>query len=228
MPLDASAERCNIFDIAEHLARHNHAVGSRQGMVREALVAEALHGSRLAHDALCYAAMRVLAIGDPLPNWLGRYVVLIAAEGKPTAKRGRRPKTKALRDTAIASVAHKISKNYGLYGLKPTRNIASEAESACSIVTEALKRHGIKLKEASVNAIWQRMESSLDEAQDARIEATMAMSFMRSAFAPVPRSLGDTEWLEKNDPRERARSWRERETRCLKGRSRRKRIRPSN
>ena len=41
-------------------------------------------------------------------------------------------------------------------GFAPTRNPATEKESACSIVTEALSRRGVNLGEKAVEKIWSR------------------------------------------------------------------------
>ena len=183
MPLDASAERCSVFDIAYILvSKDDPALAPKIALVREALVTEANHGSRLAHDALCYAATVLIKRGKDLPPWLGRYFVSVAAEDKVPSRRGRKPQTNSLRDTAIAWTVGKIAMSYGL---KPTRSPATKEkgtiESGCSVVQKALAGLGIDMKEENVNAIW-RHAGPHDDTRSALMEAAMASNALRRDF----------------------------------------------
>ena len=46
------------------------------------------------------------------------------------------------------------------YDLQPTRNAATSADCACSIVSEALAERGSEMTEANVAAIWARAGGS--------------------------------------------------------------------
>lgn len=46
--------------------------------------------------------------------------------------------------------------NVTMLGFRPTRNRATEAEFACSIVARALGRLGVHLSESAVEKIWER------------------------------------------------------------------------
>lgn len=119
--------------------------------LRERLLAKAYSGSRISHDALCYAAERLTAINKPLPAWLQRYVVVAAREGRKHPKRGRPSDENSKRDGAIMWTALVVTLRYNL---RPTRNVASTTASACSVVETALKRLSIVMTEANVNKIW--------------------------------------------------------------------------
>jgi hypothetical protein len=232
----ADAERCNVFDIAYMLVTKDDSslgpeMASRYSMVREALVREALDGSPLAHDALCYAATVLTNRDKDLPPWLGRYLTSLAAEGKAPSKRGAKPHTNSLRDTSIAWTAGVIAYRYGL---KPTRSPATKekgtTESGCSIVQEALAALRIGMQEENVNAIWQDMGPH-DATRAARMEAVKAAYILRRDFwrlfaSRPPAFGGDAEWLKEREPRETACAWRQREThRHGKGTGRRKKRR---
>jgi hypothetical protein len=213
--------------------KDDHALGSKVALVREALVTEAHHGSRLAHDALCYAATVLINRGKDLPPWLGRYFVSLAAEDKAPSKRGRKPQTKSLRDTAIAWTVGKVAISYGL---EPTRSPATKekgtVESGCSIVQKALAELGIDMEEDNVNAIWGHAGPH-DATRSALMEAAIAANALRRdfwrLFASRPRGMGgDGEWLKEHDPREAAHAWRRTDAgrRSPRARRGRKKVRP--
>ena len=164
--LDDPNEEERLIDLALMLVSDDPSLrGSEQEQLwstklREVLIGRALRGSRAAHDALCCAGTVLVNRDKHLPTWLARYVVYAAMEGKPSRRGRPRSSSRDARDTAIAWVADSVAR---VFGLSPTRNVATEAESACSIVTAAAHRLGIEMSEATANAAWVRMGSQVDD-----------------------------------------------------------------
>ena len=95
-------------------------------------------------------------IGDPLPYWLQEYVVSFMRNAPVPMKRGRKKATNALRDVTIVQAVAMLA---NAHDLQPTRNAATadaapHVECACSILSQALEAHGLKMTEANVAAIW--------------------------------------------------------------------------
>jgi hypothetical protein len=61
------------------------------------------------------------------------------------------------RDDSISGAVCYVSR---VTGLSPTRNLATDAPSGCSIVADALREYGINRSEALVEKIWQKDEFS--------------------------------------------------------------------
>lgn len=125
----------------------------------EKLIDCVLLGWRGAGDILCDFADRLMTEGEPLPPWLGKYLVWAARGDGEALRKGRRgqdPYGNVNRDFAIATAVRLIS---DLSGLNPTRGeataYAEKAESGCSVVAKALKDLGVpRMSEKNVVAIW--------------------------------------------------------------------------
>ena len=119
----------------------------------DVLVSLASCGWQPAHTLLCNMAAILTDVGDPLPPWLQRYVVVTARAGPEPARRGQHPLDNLIRDFTISAAVKSIADRFDL---RPTRNPANTTkESGCSIVKQALERAGIHMSEANVAAIWQ-------------------------------------------------------------------------
>jgi hypothetical protein len=68
-------------------------------------------------------------------------------------KRGGDGYANGARDITIANAVRGIHQKFGF---SPTRNKATNQESACSIVNLALRRSGIHMSEAAVERIWRK------------------------------------------------------------------------
>jgi len=113
----------------------------------------AWHGWENAHRALCAYARRLTDQQKPLPDGLQTYIVFAASGGFRRKKRFKN----AERDLAIAvAISELVDAGYS-----PTRNAATEAPSACSLLSDALKGFKINLTERGVEQIWQRMGKGL-------------------------------------------------------------------
>jgi hypothetical protein len=106
-------------------------------------------------DAVARAAVHkavewFLIHSEPLPNLLRDYVLelLFGRVGAPK-KRGRSPHGHYLRDGLIKLAAEAVTQ----HGFKMTRNPATSAPSACSIVSEVLAEYGVHMVEKNVEAI---------------------------------------------------------------------------
>jgi hypothetical protein len=125
------------------------------------LIARANDGDREAQKVLRDAALVFINRSLPLPPELGDYVVdpLPPVEKK---KRGAPPQSKGkndLRDRMIADMVKQVLLH--CVALLPTRNAASEHESACSIVARAFTlASGENISESSINTIWSDSISS--------------------------------------------------------------------
>jgi hypothetical protein len=91
------------------------------------------------HQKRCDLAERLMQRGEALPNWLLEYLIEKARNGPPSKRRG--PDNR-LRDLAIAMAVGEACR---LTKLPRSRNDATDGPSGCSIVSEALKRLGIRL-----------------------------------------------------------------------------------
>jgi hypothetical protein len=119
------------------------------------LIDRARDGDPIAMDATWEIAANFIDEGYVLPEGLRQYIVdllLGDATCAPAKSRGRAGYVNYERDFKIASVIRQVVDR----GFKPTRNHATESESACSIVNKALKRLGLHLSEAAVVKIWEK------------------------------------------------------------------------
>jgi hypothetical protein len=125
------------------------------------LIDRAKDGDREAEKLLRDAASVFINRSLALPPELGDYVVdaLPPVEKK---KRGAPPQGKGkndLRDRMIAEMVKQVLLH--CVALLPTRNAASEHESACSIVARAFTlASGKNISESSINTIWSDSISS--------------------------------------------------------------------
>jgi hypothetical protein len=169
-----AAEKRTLFDLAQMLVCDDASLRdpdmeTLRTQLREHLLAEAVRGNRFAHEALYHAAAFLTDGGRPSPFWLTAYLLFVAM-GKPS-KRGPKPRANTVRDIAIACVTYVISQRHGL---KPTRNIATETESGCSIVAEALKRLKVaRMSEANVNTIWRHQRHYADQMHSAAADPSL-------------------------------------------------------
>jgi hypothetical protein len=121
-------------------------------------------GDHLAHDLLCLIASRFIATECVMPERLSGYIVKVL-ETQYSSQRRRRgpdPYGNYSRDYSIAAAVDEVVRQDGFL---PTRNEATEHESACSIVVMALKELGVDLGEKSVQAIWTRFAPSFEEGE---------------------------------------------------------------
>ena len=121
------------------------------GKTAEAVIALAVAGDQVAHQALCIVAARLTNDKETLPLGLQKYVVGAAAK-LSIGKRGTRTAYNGLRDDAILDAVELVMK----FGFKATRNVGHKPghESACSIVVEALRNCGAAMSEKNVNEIY--------------------------------------------------------------------------
>jgi hypothetical protein len=121
----------------------------------EALIIRARQGDAIAMDATWQIAANFVDEGCVLPEGLRQYIVdlLLGIEtATPAIRRGRAHYANFERDFKIACVIRHIVDR----GFRPTRNNATENESACSIVKQALQRLGLHLTEGAVVKIWEK------------------------------------------------------------------------
>jgi hypothetical protein len=117
------------------------------------LIAKARAGDQVAHKVLCYFGAGFVKAGCEMPTRLREYVAAaLRSEAKeaPIRRRGRDPYANNTRNFYIALTVLRVVS----LGFDPTRNRATEAESACSITKKALERCGVKMKETNVEKIW--------------------------------------------------------------------------
>ncbi len=118
------------------------------------LIDKARNGDYVAKQLLCEIAAWFLETARELPERLREYIVevLRAEAGDRPQKRGRDPYANHPRNFNIACTILNVTS----LGFKATRNRATESESACSVVVQALERLGIHMSEANVEKIWER------------------------------------------------------------------------
>jgi hypothetical protein len=117
------------------------------------LIAKAQDGDQIAHNVLCWVASRFVESGCAFPTQLRAYIAgtLYSQSRKaPRRGRGRDPYANYIRDDDVTRVVRKVVE----LGFRPTRNRATETESACSIVAQALAKLGIHLSVPAVEKIW--------------------------------------------------------------------------
>jgi hypothetical protein len=125
----------------------------------EQLIAKAVRGDQVAHRVLCYFAAGFVKGGCGLPLRLRQYIAASLhsqAKEPPQRRRGRDPYANNTRDFYIALT---VSQIVGL-GFRPTRNRATESESACSITAKALAKCGLHMDERNVERIWGQFEQA--------------------------------------------------------------------
>jgi hypothetical protein len=136
------------------------------GKNADCVIALALDGDLLAHQALCIGAGRLTADKATLPLALQRYVVSAAARLNIGKKGHRAALFNDLRDDAILDAVEIVMK----FGFGATRNAGHKVghESACSIVARALGECGAALSESRVSDIWKKRVEAWKQAGIAR------------------------------------------------------------
>ena len=129
----------------------------------ELLAVEALSGDRLSDvvkesstsvlhfHALQTALRHLRETREPVPEKLHEWALDVAdgTRQPPTPGPGRPPANQVRNDLIIRTIQKLVD-----CGLNATRNDASDPESACDAVSEALKRHMICLKYRGVVGVW--------------------------------------------------------------------------
>jgi hypothetical protein len=85
----------------------------------------------------------------PTPDFFAKYIAQTLSRGWPENRRGR-PRHVA-RDTLIN---HAVNDVLRTFDVKATRNRATQAPCACSIVKEALALEGFSMSEANVEVAY--------------------------------------------------------------------------
>jgi hypothetical protein len=117
-------------------------------------------GDPTSDELLCNAAAMILdATGGIADKSLRDYICgrLMLGAPQPTPKKGRSAEKNRWRDVCIQGWLIPPL----LPGFPATRNEATKTESACSIVSKALKNIGIKLSEKGVANVWNARPSSM-------------------------------------------------------------------
>lgn len=119
------------------------------------LIGRARKGNQVAKQLLCELAADHLETNRDLPPALKEFLieVLRAKDHDRQRKRGLDPFANHPRNFDIACTILNVA---SLRGFKATRNRATETDSACSVVVQALARLGIHMSEANVEKIWER------------------------------------------------------------------------
>jgi hypothetical protein len=128
------------------------------------LVADARKGDTDADSVLCGFARYFVEGGCPLPEHLRKYIagkLFEQSEAAPAQRRGRNPHINRRRNLYIVLAIMRL----GERGFQPTRNEATALmdgrESACSVISVALERLGIKLSEQAVAKVWHQYGNAL-------------------------------------------------------------------
>jgi hypothetical protein len=132
------------------------AIHSRfEPMAAVALVEAAEDGYPIAIEAVHQAIAWFIKEGEPVPEILRNYLLELLLLQNPGRKRKRgRHHENYLRDSLI-KLAVKAAMGYGLH---PTRNEATDAPSACSVVAEVLAENGAKMREGNVARVAGRFQ----------------------------------------------------------------------
>ena len=138
------------------------AVWSERAGELESLV-EQSRSSPLAFRALQLAFNRIRATDESMPAALSEWAYDIAGgtRERPTAGLGRSPQQQ-VRDAVIVRTVRALVDA----GLTATRNEASEPESACDAVAQALEAHGEALSYSAVAKIWSKRDGEAAERMD--------------------------------------------------------------
>ncbi|MGQ2909356.1 MAG: hypothetical protein ACT6QU_15555 [Aliihoeflea sp.] len=134
-----------------------------EGGTSDYVVESARTGDPDAHLALIDWRAKLIEEGRPIPAAARSYLGAALRGDLPKPSRGRRRQTvrEALGDATIAVM---LSRMVSHAGISPTRNVASETPSACSVAMEELGKVGINVSEAKLVSIWQREGRGLYEA----------------------------------------------------------------
>ena len=117
----------------------------------EPVIAGAKRGDLIARESLHQVIAWFIHEREPIPEPLRHYLLnlLLQDDGPKKKKRGRGAHDYYLRDSLIASAVKAVKG----YGFAEHRNSATDAPSACSIVSEVLAEAGIHMNEKNVERI---------------------------------------------------------------------------
>lgn len=132
------------------------AVWSDRAGKLESLVEES-RSSALAFRALQRALQRARETDEPMPGALLEWAldVAVGAREYPRTGPGRSPHTNQVRDAVIVRAVRALVEA----GLTATRNEASDPDSACDAVAQALQAHERTLGYAAVAKIWSKRDA---------------------------------------------------------------------
>jgi len=116
------------------------------------LIEEARLGTAGADVVLCEIGSNYIASGWALPQNLRRYIVERLRNLEPRQRRGRKASENFIRNFRIVRAIEELAR----LGVSPTRNEATEAESACSMIANALRDTENQLSEATIELIWSK------------------------------------------------------------------------
>ena len=114
----------------------------------------ALEGDYAAQQACLERAAELISQGHALSGAFARYIgqFLTSTAKQQTRRKGRDPLANVCRDVRIAMAVYAAADKGKL---PPTRNDATDKESACSVVAALLRTEfGLSLSEAAVAKIW--------------------------------------------------------------------------
>jgi len=115
-------------------------------------VEHARGGNEKSHRLLLEVAASRMKRNRPLGFPLNEYTAeFLRQQKRPKRVRGRKRETYLDRDAVIYTTIMQINLKWGF---SPTRNPATDAPSAISIVQKALKKVGIPMTEAAITKIW--------------------------------------------------------------------------
>jgi hypothetical protein len=97
-------------------------------------------------------ASNYLVSGYTLPENLQGYIVERLRNLEPRQRRGRKANANFIRNFRIVRAIERLVR----LGVSPTRNDVTEAESACSMIANALGENQDQLSEASIELIWSK------------------------------------------------------------------------
>ena len=118
----------------------------------QALIEEARLGAAGADVVLLEVASNLILSGHRLPENLGHYIVERLRDLAPRQRRGRKASINFIRNFRIVRVIEEFAR----LGISPTRNEATEAESASSMIANALKDTKDELSEATIEDLWSK------------------------------------------------------------------------
>ena len=158
------------FDLAHELlqteASHRYMQARLKALIRQGtiptvkVIGWANDGVVDAEIALLQVAGEMIDRGEQLPATIAGYAVQHLGKPKTTRRRGRDEADNWLRDQAFAVVVAKAVEHWYPH-LPMSRNPASQWPSACSLVSAALIRRRIKVKEKRVEQIFYQLADLL-------------------------------------------------------------------
>ncbi|MCK1303891.1 MULTISPECIES: hypothetical protein [unclassified Bradyrhizobium] len=151
------------FDLAHELLQkessHHYTQAKMKALIWEGtiptvkVIGWAHQGAADAHIALLEVAAEMMDRGDELPRTIAGYAIQYLGKPPPSRAKGRDAADNWLRDQCIAVLVALAVERWHPH-LPMSRNPTSNWPSACSLVSAALRRRGIKVKEKRVEQIF--------------------------------------------------------------------------